>query len=181
MSSYVDHSAYLQHFVRNFFFSVSTFDLGENQKRWVVIGICLNKLLLPILRNFVGQEIPKHYTSLKGKYGIDTQVYGRHMTHDRTFQLNYGSINNNSANFKKKLRSYDYKVGTAEDLAKLYLEPHMAKFTGTDYLNGFKTENVYFSYRFPWKHIFIHYTHVQFRENQIALWDLQSTVSDRHL
>ena len=144
MSSYADHSAYLQHFVRNFFFSVSTFDLGENQKRWVVIGICLNKLLLPILRNFVGQEIPKHYTSLKGKYGIDTQVYGRHKTHERTFQLNYGSINNNWGNFKKKMRSYDYKVGTAEDLAKLYLEPHMAKFTGTDYLNGFKTENVNF-------------------------------------
>ena len=45
-------------------------------------------------------------------------------------KLNYGSINNNWGNFKKKVRSYDYKVGTAEDLGKLYLEPHMAKFTG---------------------------------------------------
>ena len=52
------------------------------------------------------------------------------MTRDGASQLNYGSINNNWGNFKKKLRSYDYKVGTAEDLAKLYLEPHMAKFTG---------------------------------------------------
>ena len=111
--------------------SVSSFDLEKNQKRWVVIGICLNRLLLPVLRDFVAQEIPKHYASLKSAHGIDTQVYGRHKTHDGPSQLNYGSINNNWGNCKKKMRSYDYKVGTAEDLGKLYLEPHMAKFTGT--------------------------------------------------
>ena len=135
------------------FFSVSIFDLGKNQKRWVVIGICLHRILLPVLRDFVAQEIPKHYTPLKSTRGIDTQVYGRHMTHDGASQLNYGSINNNWGNFKRKARSYDYKVGTAEDLAKLYLEPHMAKFTG----NGIKTENVNFPYWSPWKHIFMHY------------------------
>ena len=134
------HLPFLQHFQGNFFFSVSSFDLGENQKRWVVIGICLNRLLLPVLRDFVGQEIPKHYASLKSTYGIDSQLYGKHMTHDGPFQLNYGSINNNWGNFKRKTRSYDYKVGTAIDLAKLYLEPHMAKFTGI----GSKTENVNF-------------------------------------
>ena len=134
-------------------FSVSAFDLGENQKRWVVIGICLNRVLLPVLRDFVGQEIPKHYASLKSARGIDTQLFGSHLPQDRAFQLNYGSINNNWGNFKKKVRSYDYKVGTAADLAKLYLEPHMAKFTG----NGIKTENVYFPYWSPWKHIFKHY------------------------
>ena len=110
--------------------SVSSFDLGENQKRWVVIGICLNRLLLPVLRDFVGKEMHKHYASLKSAHRIDTQVYGGHLTRDGPFQLNYGSINNNWGNFKKKVRSYDYKVGTAEDLVKLYLEPHMAKFTG---------------------------------------------------
>ena len=95
-----------------------------------MIGICLNRVLLPVLRDFVGQEMPNHYASLKRVHGIDTQVYGRHMTHDGAFQLNYGSINNNWGNFKRIARSYDYKVGTSEDLAKLYLEPHMAKFTG---------------------------------------------------
>ena len=112
------------------FFSVSSFDLSENQKRWVVIGISLNRVLLPVLRDFVGQEIPKHYASLKSAHGIDTQVFGRHLANDVPFQLNYGSINNNWGLFKRKVRSYDYKVNTAEDLAKLYLEPHMAKFTG---------------------------------------------------
>jgi len=96
----------------------------------MVIGICLNRLLLPVLRDFVGQEIPKHYVSLKSAHGIDTQVFASHLINDGPFQLNYGTINNNWGMFKRKVRSYDYKVNTCEDLAKLYLEPHMAKFTG---------------------------------------------------
>ena len=110
--------------------AVSSFDLADKQKRWVVIGICLNRLLLPVLRDFIGQEILKHYTSLKSLSKIDTQVFGSHLPHDGSFKLNYSSINNNWVKFKRKERSYDYKVTTDVDLAKLYLEPHMAKFTG---------------------------------------------------
>ena len=112
-------------------FAVSSFDLGDKQKRWVVIGICLNRLLLPVLRDFTRQEISKHYTSLKSSNKIDTQVFGSpHLIHDGSFKLNYSSINNNWGRFKRKERLYDYKVTTDVDLAKLYLEPHMAKFTG---------------------------------------------------
>ncbi|KAL9957641.1 hypothetical protein ACROYT_G034562 [Oculina patagonica] len=111
---------------------VSSFDLGDNQKRWVVIGVCLNRLLLPVLRDFAGREISKHYTSLKSSKGIDTQVFGPHLTHDGTYKLNYGSINNNWGTHKRKERLYDYKVTSDVDLAKLFLEPHMAKFTGFD-------------------------------------------------
>ena len=110
--------------------AVSSFDLGDKQKRWVVIGICLNRLLLPVLRDFTGQEILKHYTSLKSSSKIDTQVFGSHLTHDGSFKLNYSSINNNWVKFRRNERLYDYKVATDVDLAKLYLEPHMAKFTG---------------------------------------------------
>ena len=95
-----------------------------------MIGICLNRLLLPVLRDFNGQEILKHYTSLKSSNRIDTQVFGSHLIHDRSFKLNYSSINNNWVTFKRKERSYNYKVTTDVDLAKLYLEPHMAMFTG---------------------------------------------------
>jgi len=111
-------------------FAVSSFDLGDKQKRWVVIGICLNRLILPVLRDFTGQEISKHYTSLKSSNKIDTQAFRSQLTHDGSFKLNYRSINNNWARFKRKERLYDYKVTTDVDLAKLYLEPHMAKFTG---------------------------------------------------
>ena len=95
-----------------------------------MIGICLNRLLLPVLRDFAGQQISKHYTSLKSSKGIDAQVFGSHLTHDGTFKLNYGSINNNWGMFKRKEHLYDYKITTDVDLAKLYLEQHMAKFAG---------------------------------------------------
>ncbi|XP_078344263.1 uncharacterized protein LOC144629891 [Oculina patagonica] len=111
---------------------VSSFDLIDNQKRWVVIGVCLNRLLLPVLRDFAGREISKHYASLKSSKGIDSQVFGPHLTHDGTFKLSYGSIHNNWGTHKRKERLYDYKVTTDVELAQLYLEPHMAKFTGFD-------------------------------------------------
>ena len=113
-------------------FAVSSFDIGDKQKRWVVIGICLNRLLLPVLRDFTRQEMSKHYTSLKSSNRIDTQVFGAPhlLTYDGPFKLNYSSINNNWGAFKRKERLYDYKVTTDVDLAKLYLEQHMAKFTG---------------------------------------------------
>lgn len=96
-----------------------------------MVGISLHRVLLPVLRQFVCQELPKHYTSLKSAHGINVQVFkGPHLIHDGPFKLNYGSINNNWVAFKKTEKSYDYNVNTAEDLAKLYLEPHMAKFTG---------------------------------------------------
>ncbi|PFX24991.1 Hsp70-Hsp90 organizing protein 1 [Stylophora pistillata] len=112
--------------------SVSSFDLDDKQKRWVVIGVTLNKLLLPVLRGFARKELAKHYTSLKSSSGIDKQVHPTHLKKDGSFDLNYGSINNNWGTFKRKVHRYDYKVKSAEDLAKLYLEPHMAKFTGFD-------------------------------------------------
>ena len=104
--------------------------MGDKQKRWVVIGITLNRLLSPVLRDFAGKELAKHYTSLKSSSGIDKQVYSTHMKKDGSFDLNYSSINNNWGRFKRKVQLYDYKVASAENLAKLYLEPHMAKFTG---------------------------------------------------
>ena len=113
-----------------YFHTVSNFNLDDKQKRWVVIGITLNRLLLPVLREFAGKELARHYTSLKSSSGIDTQVYPSHMKKDGSFNLNYGSINNNRGRIKKKVDEYDYKVASAEDLAKLYLQPHMAKFTG---------------------------------------------------
>ena len=104
--------------------------MGDKQKRWVVIGITLNRLLLPVLRDFAGKELAKYYTSLKSSRGIDKQLHSTRMKKDGSFDLNYGSINNNWGRFKRKVNLYDYKVASAENLAKLYLEPHMAKFTG---------------------------------------------------
>ncbi|XP_015768883.1 PREDICTED: uncharacterized protein LOC107347465 isoform X2 [Acropora digitifera] len=107
----------------------SSFNLDDNHKRWMVIGICLNKILLPPLRDFVAKEIPKHYIALKNAHKIDTQVCTNSLPKDGVFMFNYGSIN---SNWKRKKASYNYNVSSAEELARLYLEPKMAKFTGFD-------------------------------------------------
>ena len=114
----------------DFFFNLSgsSFNLDDNQKRWMVIGICLNKILLPPLRDFVAKEISKHYIALKNAHKIDTQVKKKNaLSKDGLFMFNYGSIN---GNWKRKKAFYTYKVSSAEELARLYLEPKMAKFTG---------------------------------------------------
>ena len=110
----------------------STFDLTENQKRWLVIGIALNVALLPPLRKFLEPNIVDHYTNLKASSHIDNQVYRKppvHLVGDGSCTaLNYRSINHNDK--VKKEKDYNYDVTSAVDLGKLYLKPHMAKFTG---------------------------------------------------
>ena len=96
----------------------------------MVIGICLNKILLPPLRDVVAKEIPKHYIELKNSDKIDTQVYKKCLLREGVSDFNYGSINSNWDCWKRKKESYNYNVSSAEELARLYLEPKMAKFTG---------------------------------------------------
>lgn len=74
-------------------------------------------------------EMLKHYTNLKSNHNIDTQTHSKHLKKDK-YDLNYGSINNNEANHGKKANRYDYGVKSEVDLAKLYLLPYMAKFSG---------------------------------------------------
>ncbi|XP_031560399.1 uncharacterized protein LOC116296514 [Actinia tenebrosa] len=110
-----------------------TFDLSDNQKRWLVIGICLNKILLPNLRSFIEPQVLCLYSQLKSTHNIHEQVYHGHLRKDgKCNSLNYGSINSNEANHRKEARLYDYRVTSAVDLAKLYLQPFMANFSGFD-------------------------------------------------
>ena len=102
----------------------------DNEKRWLVVGVCLNKLLLPALRKWVEQEMQKHYTALKKSHKINNQTHGIYLKKDGRQKLNYGSINNNYATHKKTTHLYDYSVKSSVELGKLYLEPHMAHFTG---------------------------------------------------
>ena len=72
-----------------------------------------------------------HYATLKANHNIDKQTHVAHPAKEGKIRsLNYGSINNNEVKHKKKLHLYDYNVRSEVDLAKLYLQPFMAKFTG---------------------------------------------------
>ena len=105
--------------------------ISDDERRWVIIGICLNKVLTPTLRKVLSNEIPKWYqTLLQPPIEIHKQTFKNFMK-SMPYKLNYESINNNTAH--KSPKSYDYAVKDAVSLAKLFMKPFMARFTGFDH------------------------------------------------
>ena len=107
--------------------------ISDEERRWVVIGVCLTKVLTPALRNVLANEIPKwHQVLCQPPTEIDKQVYGRHkiQLNPSTLNLNYKNINNNHV--IRLPRSFDYTVKDPLSLAKLFVQPFMSKFTGFD-------------------------------------------------
>ena len=110
--------------------------ITDEQRRWVVIGICLNKLLTPILRTVIGKEFPIWYNNLCGvPKSINKQTHKKHVKSlpPSVISLHYGNINKNYDNHKSTYKAYDYDVKDAESLAKLFVKPFMAKFIGFDH------------------------------------------------
>ncbi|XP_028392644.1 uncharacterized protein LOC114517184 [Dendronephthya gigantea] len=113
--------------------AISTTVITDEERRWVVIGVCLTKVLPPALRNVLATEIPKwHHVLCQPPTEIDKQVYHRHkkQLNPSTIKLNYKNINNN--NVHKSPWLYDYAVRDPLSLAKLFVQPLMSKFTGFD-------------------------------------------------
>ena len=110
--------------------------LTDEQRRWMVTGICLNKLLTPVLRNVLKKEISDWYHNILSNppYQINNQTHTRHakILPPSKVKLNYGNVNNNYDNHKSKASAYDYNIKSPECLAKLFVQPFMAKFTGFD-------------------------------------------------
>ena len=107
-------------------------EITDDQRRWVVIGICLNKLLTPVLRTVLGQQIPVWYNNLCLLANpINKQTYKRYAAKlpPSTVKLKYSNINKNHDNHKSAYSAYDYDVKDPESLAKLFVQPFMAKFT----------------------------------------------------
>ena len=114
--------------------SSADLNVSDEVRRWVVIGICLNKVLTPALRKVLSAEIPNWYNALvKPPVEIDKQTFRKHekTLPPSAMKLNYDSINNNSVHKSPKL--YDYAVKDSLSLAKLFTKPFMASFTGFDH------------------------------------------------
>ncbi|VDI58943.1 Hypothetical predicted protein [Mytilus galloprovincialis] len=109
-------------------------DLDDNKKRWLVVGICLHAIISPVLRNYVVPVVTKLCYTLVRLYNIEQQTYGNYLkTYAPTnTELNYEAINSNKANHKRKRALYDYRVRSAVDLSRLFLQTHMAHFTAFD-------------------------------------------------
>lgn len=113
--------------------------LTDNQKLWAVIGIALNKILIPEIRPFAAQEVNKEYIGLKASHNVHTQSASgclQRWPPSGKF-LKYENINGNDAlpklsGGKYDYANFDYKVLTHVDFAKLYVKNHMAKFSAFD-------------------------------------------------
>ena len=111
----------------------STSPLSNEERRWVVIGVCLTKVLTPALRSVLATEIPKwHEVLCQPPTKIDKQVFDGHQKKlpPSTLNLNYKTINNNDVH--RSRFAFDYAVKDPLSLAKLFVQPFMSKFTGFD-------------------------------------------------
>ena len=106
-------------------------------------GIALNKILVPQIRPFVEQEVEKQYNNLKSSHTIHIQTKPRYLkvwpTTSTDF-LKYENINSNDGLPKVKkhgkyvydYNSFDYRVTSHVDFARLFVQNFMAKFTAFD-------------------------------------------------
>ena len=111
-------------------------NVTDDQKRWLVFGIALNKVLITKIRPFVEQEILKEYGNLQTSHSIHTQSTAGRLQRWPTF-LKYENVNNNDAYPRLPGGRYNYslfdcRVTSHVDFAKLYVENHMAKFNAFD-------------------------------------------------
>ncbi|CAG2251620.1 unnamed protein product [Mytilus edulis] len=109
-------------------------DLDDDQKRWLVVGICLHSVLSPALRKYVDPILSVFHNDLVLYHKIDMQIYPAHLKRDpyTGIFLNYDIVNNNKVNYGKNIAKYDYTIKDAVDLSKLFLQSHIALYTGFD-------------------------------------------------
>ena len=113
--------------------STMTTSISDEERRWVVVGVCLAKVLTPALRNVLATELQNWYHLLCQKpVYIDKQAPSKYekTLPPSTYCLQYKNINNNHT--RKSTHTYDYAVKDHLSLARLFVQPFMAAFTGFD-------------------------------------------------
>ena len=107
-------------------------DLDDNQKRWLVVGICLHSVISPVLRKYVHPVVTSIYKDMTSKYNIQAQIYPNVLkSYPPTItypNLNYKAVNKNVGNE----RNYDYQIRNEVDFSKLFLQTNMTNYTGFD-------------------------------------------------
>ena len=113
--------------------------VSNEEKRWLVMGIAMNKVAPPVLRDFIKQGMDTHYANL-GIYcsglttpcTLKTLTYHQVNTDPNLKHLKFQNINNNLHLHGKKKNLYDYHINNSVDLAKLFLPDYLAEFSAFD-------------------------------------------------
>ncbi|XP_063412640.1 uncharacterized protein LOC134695346 [Mytilus trossulus] len=105
--------------------------LDDKTQKWLIVGICLQTIISPVLRKYADDEVNSLYESLKSSNSINTNDNRPCIDKYRTnkYKLNFKSINNN---WEVHKNSYNYTVTSHVDLSKLFLLPTYACYTAID-------------------------------------------------
>ncbi|KAL9979747.1 hypothetical protein ACROYT_G017455 [Oculina patagonica] len=112
--------------------------VSDEEKRWLVVGIAMNKVAAPVLRDFVRQQMDTHYVNntysrgLTAPCTLKTLTY-HHVSADPNLRrLKFQNINNNLHSHGNHKTLYNYNINNSVDLAKLFLPDYLAEFSAFD-------------------------------------------------
>ena len=101
-----------------------------------MVGIAMNKVAAPVLRDFIKQGMETHYANNTCCHGLAPPCMLNTLTyHDVNADcnlkiLNFQNINNNLSNHGNHKNLYNYNINCSVDLAKLFLPDYLAEFSG---------------------------------------------------
>ena len=94
-------------------------EITDNGKRHIVTGIALHNVLIPELKKYVELKLEEHYQNLVKEFHVND----RHKfikPPDERFSI---------SSLERELNDASYSIKSHHELAKLYLERHMRKFS----------------------------------------------------
>ena len=111
--------------------------LSKEEKRWIVVGIAMNKVAVPVLRDAVKQGMDTYYAQLDNHCQshapfctLQSLTLGLVKSHRLIFhKMKFKNINDNEKVHGKSDRNYNYAITDSIDLAKLYLPDYLAQFS----------------------------------------------------
>ena len=124
-------------FFYNFHFLFFKMMVSDEEKRWIVVGIAMNKAVAPVLRDTVKQgmdnnftDLDRHCQHLTPPCTLRTLIYSVVRTDPFFSSLKFQNINSNE--LVHGIRNYNFNINNSVDLAKLYLPGYLAQFSAFD-------------------------------------------------
>ena len=111
--------------------------VSDEEKRWIVVGIAMNKVAAPVLRDAVKQGMDTNYANLNRhcqlltpSCTVTTLTNGVVRADPILKNLKFQNINNN--HLVHGVCNYNFNINSSVDLAKLYLPGYLAQFSAFD-------------------------------------------------
>ena len=113
--------------------------VSDEEKRWIVVGIAMNKVAAPVLRDAVRQGMDANYANLDRHCQLlhppctlKTLTHGVVRADPILKNLKFQNINNNRLIHGARVCNYNFNINSSLDLAKLYLPDYLCQFSGFD-------------------------------------------------